>query len=1169
MAEQFWYTSCSKGLEGTSGLQVRAASPALARNIKELRLAVGNTVNYYLPQGGDAHNTRPEQSPTTLAWVDTAAGRILIHRSFVGFDHDRRPGNFFTHFVSELPQGFNARQAISTWNAAFWQTANPDERDKGRNDLTLEPLDDAKLLYVLAPFAAYNLTELRPKLETVLKAFLSRDPKRRIFIAASPETVALLIWGLTQCLTSGLLNDLTFSTFESDVTKTGLPLITGTCRLEHLAQLGATFNLPAECYAGTNVALNLYPSTRADSVFATDLAISKFTQFAIDSLVNQVSRLERVLRLAETSSSKGVRALTEAYELSSTLPDQWEAPTVVGVLRNPVRAVQYLGIEDFQNRVTALALADVNWWATQAKPALNTLHQQIYANPGLGEKLEQLGSVALSHAVEEVSNGRETYLPTLVDGIAATCFGEIPAVAYGRLLERVTSSTPGLPDANTPINLRVLLLSQWAKLQPPPSQHQIEPWLRVPWDDAEALLAIQMPPEWRDYLADYLISSTPIPQWTIAEKGITSNHALFQDALARQIKSPSGAQSAVPLFQLLWNYNYAQKEKLVVELLACADDTAANELLGIANLDNDQATTWLGDLQKRGLLLKNIERRRNAQQLVSKYLQGLTIEKCKSFQTYQILDSVHLYLTYDDALRRRADAWYAIAKFINYDQFSNYTISGVKDAILFLYPSSVEQRAVVQELASTLARRMTSADTLKIILVSLGEAFEQTSLPLYKRLLEQAKENYRSDSEHRIERFVPYIQVYLRKPHQGDIFNPGEKNLLQDYIRQTLELIDITDRNGIRKLGDAVSTDIDYEASWNTLLSTLGQESKAGGGGVLSLSDFLRKVPILREFNNKELVIVLICLLAVCCVFAAIGLRLRPDVPTDIAVKVAQIFGNSTPQRIPEPTKARLGTAAATKRATARQTRGPTQAPPTVNTLLPSVIPTLTVVNPTITPELSLLPSATPLLPLSPSATLLPPSQDISLIPPSGAYKWDTMRVVFPNSQDPNLWHFYHSDSRYPQRRACGSPCVVSVTPSFGHVNNVEANLYWSPNAGIPAGVDHSLGLYFQTKNGVKYKFLVAQNLNDEFLYSISPFDQEPDWFPCQPCGSGKSVSNSQNKWQVVFSPQGAIQVKINETSVETKTTLLNDDPVQIIGVLLNGEPAHALSYGIKANVIP
>jgi len=971
MAEQFWYTSCRVGLEGTTGIQVRAASPEIAKGLREFRIRLGGVLNYSLPEGGTSFNTSSLQSPIALSWIVVGHERILLRKSFIGFDSDRRPGNFFTHLISNLPRGFNARQAIATWDADFWQSS---DQSLAPDNFSLEVINDWLLLNAPSPFHANELNaELRAKLETLLKAFLSRDAKRKIYIAAEPRIIALLVWGLTQCLPPQLCDDITFSTYESNVLSAN-SFITGTCRLEHLAQSG-TFNLPQECYAGFNVALNLYPGARADSNLTVSAAIATFASFAVDSLWKGDRELQAILDTVATESHVTVDSLIETFNRERTEIGKWDAPTVCGVLKNPARAQKYLANAEFADNFIATAISNPLWWTSDAKPALEKLRQ-----PGMASQvrvdLTGLGVAALQRAASEIAIGIDANRAILVDGIAAVCIpdqmlGNVNA--YSRLLDILAQQYSQIPDAKTPIKLRAALVERWGNISPLPSQYKIEPWLKVSWDQANELLQLKLPKEWQDFVADELVKSLP-PQWNIVEPTFYAYPDLFQNALVRQIASPSYSSNALALFKLAWENGYADKEKLLFALLR-QDNAPANQILSIANLGSSTFERMLGSRQERETLLRVYLRSSVTQRLVQSYIDNLSIAKCKDQQTYDILRALNPYL--NQATSSRAQAWLTIAQFIQTAQFTGTTLKPVAREIQFLFPTQREQKDAVQQLVSTLARRLDGQDgteALRNILVCLGEPFDDSPVPLCEKLLSQAEQNYLSDNDHIVTRFVPFFQLYLRH-YNREYFDARQKEQLKPLIKRVLESIQSSDRRGIDKLGAEIvfdrskSVDADYQSAWNNLLLQFGLGGVTSSGPH-SFAAWTSKIPFLHGFGRRQYAVIGVMCLALCMICAAIVI-MRPQVITQGAVAFGQWLGVSgTEPPGPKPTK--RATTIANNSPTPRPTRTRTQATPTVENPIPTATEN-SATTPTLgAPEATSAPLTIEPIPTQPTQTILP-----------------------------------------------------------------------------------------------------------------------------------------------------------------------------------------------------
>ncbi|GER87691.1 hypothetical protein KDW_18530 [Dictyobacter vulcani] len=318
-SEQLWYTWSAEGA-GSMGFKIRAASPGLiaennAVNLDDERIqAFLKHARYVLPQNTKDSGDMPfPQAPISLAFVKVQHEYILLQKSYSTSDGTGRSGNFFTHLVSDLPDipssagmlPFTAREAISVWGSAYW---------KMRDELDAEQFELPRITFptLQEPGPTTENSEKvrggsldrdalkkvsREQLEFILRAFLMHQPGQRIYLAAEPEVVATLVWGLTHSLprTLNIFSNLTFSTYErldaervaplygKRVETHNYPTITGTCWPS-----SSTGDLPAACYQDQGIhgyALNSY-SGRSTPLLP-DGVMARFVLFAVDCLLDE------------------------------------------------------------------------------------------------------------------------------------------------------------------------------------------------------------------------------------------------------------------------------------------------------------------------------------------------------------------------------------------------------------------------------------------------------------------------------------------------------------------------------------------------------------------------------------------------------------------------------------------------------------------------------------------------------------------------------------------------------------------------------------------------------------------------------------------------------------------------------------------------------------------
>ncbi|MSP34075.1 MAG: hypothetical protein EXR06_04155, partial [Rickettsiales bacterium] len=253
--KQIYYTSCrtGKSVGGSSGFQIRASSPNVAPDRLKATISY---VGYALPQNVIPTEQTCLTSPVRLAFLDTPdAGKILCHGVYIGKDPmTGRFGNFYSHTLLNLPDGFQAEEAIRTWLSDFWKKSDD---DKGSTLEDIDSLPDGDIS--VTQFIKFISDETNKKMFLfLLKAICIEKEGYRIFIAAPAQEIALCVFGITQALPKTVLKNFTFSTYESDPLSCRAKLI-GTWLGE-----GTELELPSSCYRGTSIGFNKLTGKKSD-----------------------------------------------------------------------------------------------------------------------------------------------------------------------------------------------------------------------------------------------------------------------------------------------------------------------------------------------------------------------------------------------------------------------------------------------------------------------------------------------------------------------------------------------------------------------------------------------------------------------------------------------------------------------------------------------------------------------------------------------------------------------------------------------------------------------------------------------------------------------------------------------------------------------------------------
>src|SRR6266700_4825650 len=119
--EQLWYTWSDIGFGYITGFRIRAASEGLQDERSERIRDLGRYFHYHLPGDTNPYDISLEMAPIRLAFIRTKQReRILVNTTYVGRDAAGRPGAFFCHLLTELPDEFSSKNAIALWRSPLW-----------------------------------------------------------------------------------------------------------------------------------------------------------------------------------------------------------------------------------------------------------------------------------------------------------------------------------------------------------------------------------------------------------------------------------------------------------------------------------------------------------------------------------------------------------------------------------------------------------------------------------------------------------------------------------------------------------------------------------------------------------------------------------------------------------------------------------------------------------------------------------------------------------------------------------------------------------------------------------------------------------------------------------------------------------------------------------------
>lgn len=421
-------------------------------------------LGYTPPPGRTAEDATP--LPTRLALLNLGhLGRVLAHV------HPNN-GQFFAHAVLDVPPSADAHLVIQTWASPGWER----EESGGSSslaDLPYLPVADVLSDAVLQDWLSTPVR--RDLLEFVLSALLSTDASTRIFIAASDDDMARLVYAITRALPPGMLDDFTFSTYEPE------PL-GSLARLSGFTSGSADWDLPDSCYTDAGVAFN--PDTGRRSLLSEEVP---FADFAVTALATgEHAALDEFKATWQRLGMSGLRQFDLVFRLARGS----------GILTKDetTEALQYPPLTAWVSARTD-ALSQFLEWAVEdrqfAQNSFSRVAQSLRQKPEilarLGQTVRETGLKALRDGdCQKTANTLEVILPMVAPAKAGTIWGE--------LLAQVTN-----PDSLS-WEMRWYLLPRFVKFkQQQTGRGESAPdaalvkWLDVPAGKLGEALALDLP----------------------------------------------------------------------------------------------------------------------------------------------------------------------------------------------------------------------------------------------------------------------------------------------------------------------------------------------------------------------------------------------------------------------------------------------------------------------------------------------------------------------------------------------------------------------------------------------------------------------------------------------------------------------------------------------------
>lgn len=553
---QLWYTWSTVGFGSTNGFRIRKVSEQLADVHSERVKGLDGFLRYALPPGYDSYATSPEQAPISLALFEAGGERVLLHKNYRGKDPVGRPGNFFAHLLAGLPPTFSARDAASLWRSPFWQTTDTNDQD-----LLLEPVTLAQLVY--APRAPIDLSGLQQPLTFLILAYLTRQPEQHIYIIAeSADTVAALVIGLTRSLPEQLLRDLTFSTYESDLTRASMQIV-GTC-LRTASERDARAEQTLVNFAQREGLLLDCRQPANNSPLQWETPAARFAAYAAESItLDDTDQLNELCALAQQTARLSVNGFLEAYKHVVEDAQQLSPEKIEFYLTNEPYIYMKLNDRTLRTAIMQFVASDPDWWKRSLKPILTHLKQQSAATPQLADPLFRLArrgiKIAVAAMKASASSQDVLVLETMLD-LMETLEPPAPGSKIWLLfLQHLGESTLALHFLSEQWRFARPLLLIWSRILPEnASDDLIKQVLWIRWPNYERLLQLQIPLRWKAIATEQLLNDTSQkPDESTIARLNTSCMQHIEQVLGLLITTRPWWATATNLIILLARYRFA------------------------------------------------------------------------------------------------------------------------------------------------------------------------------------------------------------------------------------------------------------------------------------------------------------------------------------------------------------------------------------------------------------------------------------------------------------------------------------------------------------------------------------------------------------------------------------------------------------------------------------
>lgn len=734
--KQAYYLTAPLGGQDNLVCRLRAATEPGSERLA----AIASLARYWPPQPDDA--SAPVFRPERLALFHTPeAGRIICHSTLATTDgltslelQAIRQHLFgeaadssaeipldsygFSHVLLDVPSTVDPLQVILSWSSEQWQSADHGSSGPLQEMLFLPVaarLDDAGLAQFMAEPVHRDLVQF------VLAAFLTTPSSTRIFLGVTPEKMAWCLYALSRVFPLTLLEDLTFSTYESDPVNVGARLI-ATCWAQPEGR-----DLPATCYDGLGVGYNVFSGTKT----AVNTA-KPFVEFALQCLSSgKLGPLDEFRTTWQRLGVKELGLLDLVYRLDRGSADMSKEESKAA-LADPALAAWVTSKAGPLGQMLEWSFDDLDYATNIFSRAVVPLRQKPEVLSKLAGTVLDIGTSALKAGnLPRTRNALEVLLPMVA-----------PAKAAGVWQELIQA----IPDpASITWETRAYLLPRLARLRPLAAGQKpdalVARWLDIPADRFAEFLRLELPQPY--LIAASLTALGDASRQSAVAQAFAQQPVLVIPLLTHLAAEADGHNRAVQLFEaILTESTRPWAEDLIRHGRTLPVPVLDRCLLAALNAPNADP---LALVKGHGpALVDRLTGQASLDRLTQVVLQQPGTELLADASLEQFLLSVAGQSALSASVRARLEAYLAVHDFLKEPKLDRDTLQRVASALQAspeLFSPAVRDRVVDRVIEPIRAGRSGVMTDLENVLLTLGQNYPGGSSELYRILFGKLRDD--------------------------------------------------------------------------------------------------------------------------------------------------------------------------------------------------------------------------------------------------------------------------------------------------------------------------------------------------------------------------------------------------------------------------------------------